>query len=162
MFPSFDGYTESSLITFNSTKLPLFLSLFHLSLSFQPRFCHFIPTYFAFLSLIQCDQIWQNLATMTKFYKSLATFWLFISYLAKQCYIIGLIFIVASGQILKHNLTIWSHCTHFIHVLKTSKIAYVTIGSNCHKNRIFKHKKLTCPKIKELNKFFFIIVSKSF
>ena len=47
---------------------------------------------------------------------NLAKFWRFISYLAKCgtyfCDITGLIFIVANGQILKHNLTIWSHCSH--------------------------------------------------
>ena len=48
-----------------------------------------------------------------------ANFWQFISYLAKMLsllwqirYIIGLIFIVANGQILKNNLTIWSHWQH--------------------------------------------------
>ena len=30
----------------------------------------------------QCDQIWRNFATLAKFYKSLAIFWRFISYLA--------------------------------------------------------------------------------
>ena len=28
----------------------------------------------------------------------------------KKCFTIGQVFIVADGQILKHNLTIWSHC----------------------------------------------------
>ena len=66
----------------------------------------------------QCDQIWRNFATLAKLYMSLPKFWQFISYLAKCwayfCkiwYIIGLIFIVANGQILQNNLTIWSHWT---------------------------------------------------
>ena len=37
--------------------------------------------------------------------KMLILFW-------RICYIIGLIFIVENGQILKNNLTIWSHCLH--------------------------------------------------
>ena len=61
----------------------------------------------------QCDQIWQNFATMAKFYKSLAVYFLFskiVNQLWQIWYISGLIFIVPSGQILKFNLTIWSHC----------------------------------------------------
>ena len=68
---------------------------------------------------LQCDQIRPNFATLAKFYKSLAIFWRFFSYFAK-CWahfgefgnIIGLIFIVANGQMLRNNLTIWSHCSH--------------------------------------------------
>ena len=64
----------------------------------------------------QCDQIWQHFATLVKVYKSLAICWQFISYVAK-CWayfgkfviFFGLIFIVANGQILKNNLTIWSN-----------------------------------------------------
>ena len=32
----------------------------------------------------QCDQIWRNFTTLTKFYKSLEKYWRFISYLAKH------------------------------------------------------------------------------
>ena len=56
--------------------------------------------------------IWQNFANMAKFYKFMTFYFLFgkiVNLLWQICYITGLIFIVASGQILKHNLTIWSH-----------------------------------------------------
>ena len=53
---------------------------------------------------------------LAKVYKSLANFgmvnFLFgtmLSLLWQICDIIGLIFIVTNGQILKNNLTIWSH-----------------------------------------------------
>ena len=65
----------------------------------------------------QCDHIGRIFATLAKIYKSLANFYSFFSYLAKywtyfeqKWCISGLIFIVANGQILKHNLTVWSHC----------------------------------------------------
>ena len=52
-----------------------------------------------------------------QFTSRLGIFWRFISYLAKiRAYfgnfltLLGLIFIIANGQILKNNLTIWSHC----------------------------------------------------
>ena len=55
----------------------------------------------------QCDQILRNFTTLAKVYMCLANFWRFISYLEKCwayfvqiCDIIGLIFIVANGQIL--------------------------------------------------------------
>ena len=65
------------------------------------------------VALLQRDQIWQNFATMAKFYKSLAVYFLFskiVNQLWQIWYISELIFIVPSGQILKFNLTIWSHC----------------------------------------------------
>ena len=49
----------------------------------------------------QCDQIWQNLANLL-FGKMLTLLW-------QICDIIRLIFIVANGQKLKNNLSIWSH-----------------------------------------------------
>ena len=59
---------------------------------------------------------WPDLAKfchLQKKSKSLANIWHLISYSAK-CWAyfgkFGLIFIVANGQILKNNLTIWSHC----------------------------------------------------
>ena len=76
---------------------------------------------------------WPDLAKFRHFgkvYKSLANFWQLISYLAK-CWayilwqirdIIGLIFIVANGQILKNNQTIWSHCLWHTSVIWTQKI----------------------------------------
>ena len=66
--------------------------------------------------------MWSNLAKFRHFGKSLQVFGKFLmvyfllgkrlSILWQICYIIGLIFIVASGQILKNNLTIWSHWFH--------------------------------------------------
>ena len=43
----------------------------------------------------------------------------------KICYIIGLILIVANGQILKNNLTIWSHC-----YLPTYLLAFINNSSH--------------------------------
>ena len=60
-------------------------------------------------SLKQCDQIGRNFATLAKNSKSLANVWMFISRLAKCCAYFGPILIVVVGQILKYNLTIWSH-----------------------------------------------------
>ena len=69
--------------------------------------------------LIRLNAVWQNLAkftTLAKLYKSLCKFLsvdlIFgkvLRLLRQICYITGLIFIVANGQILKHNRTIWSH-----------------------------------------------------
>ena len=61
----------------------------------------------------EISPLWQ------KVYKSLAIFWQFISYLSilRQVYdIIGLIFLVANGQLLRNNLTIWSHCLQAKHL----------------------------------------------
>ena len=65
---------------------------------------------------LQREQIEQNVATFAKIFKSLAIFWQFISNLAK-CWayfgtfgtLLNIIVIIANGQILKNNLTIWSH-----------------------------------------------------
>ena len=63
----------------------------------------------------QCDQIWQIFATLANVYKSLTNFdglfliWQNDDLLWKICDIIGLIFSVAYGQILKNHLTIRSH-----------------------------------------------------
>ena len=65
----------------------------------------------------QCDQIGRNFATLAKFYKSgnflTVHFWFgkMLNQLCQICYITGLIFIVANGQMLKINPTIWSHCS---------------------------------------------------
>ena len=63
----------------------------------------------------QCDQILRNFATLAKVQhvvcKYLTVYFLFgktISLLWQICDIIGLIFIIANGKILKNNLTIWS------------------------------------------------------
>ena len=63
----------------------------------------------------QCDQIWRNFATgkiLQVFGSFLTVYLLFgkiLSIIWQICEIIGLIFIAANGQILKNNLTIWSH-----------------------------------------------------
>ena len=64
--------------------------------------------------------VWPDLAKFCNFGKSLQVFGKFLivyflfvkmlSLLWQTCYIIGLIFIVANGQILKNNLTHLSHC----------------------------------------------------
>ena len=66
----------------------------------------------------QCDQIWQNLRHFGKNFKVFGNIlmvnFLFVKMLKllwQICFITGLIFVVAKGQILKHNLTIWSHCS---------------------------------------------------
>ena len=76
------------------------------------------------LSRRQCDQIWRNFATLANVYKNLAYFWQFISYLATcilwQIWdIIGLNIITTNGQILKNNVTIWSHCSSRLHPCKS-------------------------------------------
>ena len=57
--------------------------------------------------------VWPELAKIRHFGKFLTVHFLFgkmISLLWRFLYIIELIFIVTNGQILKNNLTIWSHC----------------------------------------------------
>ena len=64
--------------------------------------------------------VWPDLAKFHHLSKSLQVFGSFLmvyllfgimlSRLLQICDIIGLIFSVANGQILKNNLTIWSHC----------------------------------------------------
>ena len=66
------------------------------------------------------ESVWPDLAKYGHFVKGLQVFGKFvtvyflfgemISLLWQICDIIGLISIVANGQILKNNLTIWSHC----------------------------------------------------
>ena len=79
-------------------------------------FCPHVPHH-------QCDQIWQNFATLANVNKYLANVWQFIlfgkmlSIFWQICDIIGLIFIAANGQILKNILTIWSHCATTHHQL---------------------------------------------
>ena len=53
--------------------------------------------------------IWQNFGSLWKFFNSL-----FLILKSDGCFwnIIWLIFIVANDQILKNNLTIWSHCLY--------------------------------------------------
>ena len=65
----------------------------------------------------QCDQVWQISplcqTCLQVFGKFLTVYFLFckiLSLLGQICDIIGPIFIVANGQILTNNLTIWSHC----------------------------------------------------
>ena len=62
----------------------------------------------------QFDQIWQNFAT-GKFWTVYFLFGKILSLLWQICDILGLIFIVANGQILKNNLIIWSHWWQQIH-----------------------------------------------
>ena len=61
----------------------------------------------------QCDHIWQNFTNLAKvFGKFLTVYLLFgkmLSLLWQICDTFGHIFIVATCQILKNNLTIWSH-----------------------------------------------------
>ena len=50
---------------------------------------------------VQCNQIWQNIATLEKCHKSLMVYFFFLKMLCllwQICDIIGLIFIVAIGQ----------------------------------------------------------------
>ena len=64
----------------------------------------------------QCDQIWQNFASLAKVYKYLAKFWQFSSDLAK-CWahfgkfetLLGSFLLQENGQVLQNNLTIRSH-----------------------------------------------------
>ena len=79
----------------------------------------------AYLFHDHCDQIWRNFSTLCKclqvfckclqvFGKCLMVYFLFCKILGilwRICYIIGLIFIVVNGPILKNNITIWSHCS---------------------------------------------------
>ena len=56
--------------------------------------------------------VWPDLAQFRHFGKFLTVYFLFgkmLNLLLQISYIFGLIFIVAEGQILKNNLTIWSH-----------------------------------------------------
>ena len=68
-----------------------------------------------YISFYKCDQIWQNFATSAKVYvfgKFSTVYFIcgkILSLIWQICDIIGLICILANGQILKNNLTIWSH-----------------------------------------------------
>ena len=57
----------------------------------------------------QCDQIWRNFASLANFLTVYFLLGTMLSLLWRISHIIGLIFTVANGQILKNNLTIWSH-----------------------------------------------------
>ena len=63
---------------------------------------------------IQSDQIWRNFTTLAKSVQIFGKFLMICLLFGKMLIIlwqiddiIGLIFIVANGQILKNNLTIW-------------------------------------------------------
>ena len=65
----------------------------------------------------QCDQTWQNFATLSTFYELLSNGWGFIqcfgkflSLLWQNCNVFGQPFNVVYGQILKDYIVIWSHC----------------------------------------------------
>ena len=67
-------------------------------------------------SLSQCDQIWQNFATLAALKSFLGNFWYGLFCILQNClhtlaifYATGLIFIAVNGQRLKNNLAIWSH-----------------------------------------------------
>ena len=60
----------------------------------------------------EISPLWQNFTILWQISDSLFCIWQsLLSLLWKIWYIIGLILIVANGQILKNNLTIWSHCS---------------------------------------------------
>ena len=66
-------------------------------------------------SILTCDSRWAiSVRCEIKNFEKWENFWQFISYLAKCSAYFGnfdLNFIIANGQILKNNLTIWSHWT---------------------------------------------------
>ena len=79
--------------------------------------------------------LWNNLMVYFLFGKMLSLLW-------QICEIIGLIFIVVNGQILKNNPTIWSHCSgrldlsissknYFIKYLKMWKISGNRLNTGC-------------------------------
>ena len=64
--------------------------------------------------------VWPDLAKVYKFLANFECFFLFGKMLSQFwhiCDILGLIFIVANGQILKNNLTIWSHWSGLMNIL---------------------------------------------
>ena len=54
--------------------------------------------------------IWQNFTSLWQSFNSLFLIWKMMGVLRQIWNIIWLIFIVANGQLLKNNLTIWLHC----------------------------------------------------
>ena len=61
-------------------------------------------------SVIRFGHFGKSLQVFGKFLTVYFLFGKMLSLLWQICDIIGLYFIVANGQILKNNLTIWSHC----------------------------------------------------
>ena len=59
----------------------------------------------------EISPLWQKLKVFGKF---LISYFQILSLLWQNCDIIGLVFIVANGQILQNNLTIWPHCWRFL------------------------------------------------
>ena len=53
---------------------------------------------------------WEKFTSLWQFFDSLFLIWQNVEPTLANCDIIGLICIVANSQILKNNLTIWSHC----------------------------------------------------
>ena len=62
-----------------------------------------------FLGDEQCDQIWRNFKSLWQFLPVYFLSGKMLSLLWQICDIIGRIFIVSNGHVLKNNLTIWSH-----------------------------------------------------
>ena len=58
----------------------------------------------------EISPLWQKFISVWQIFDIYYLFSKLLSLLWQICYIIGLIFIAANGQILKSNLTIWSHC----------------------------------------------------
>ena len=84
--------------------------------SLQPTL--FIYIYERFLSLSPSLSVtrfgdilplWQNCTSLSNFLTVYFLFGKMLSLLCQTCHTIGLIFIVANGQIKKKNSTIWSH-----------------------------------------------------
>ena len=90
---------------------------------------------------------WTCLISVTRFGEILQVFGIFLrvylllgkmlSLLWQFCDIIGLIFIVANSQILKNNLTIWSHCLFFNLLQKFEQGVAQTYGSNIFSMHVF-------------------------
>ena len=66
---------------------------------------------------MQFDQIWRNFVILAKSFKSWAIIWGFINYLGnywkhfgKFCMLLGQVFIVLNGKMLKIKQAIWPHC----------------------------------------------------
>ena len=87
----------------------------------------------------QCDQTWQNFATLARFKKKIWTFfggafsiWQNLNLLWQILNTFGLIFIVVYGQTLKNNLAIWSQWALHMAAKKAIFCSSVPTGTFLH------------------------------
>ena len=94
-------------------KIPIFVEMqFHTATNcVKITSCEWAFTFFSVTRIVEISLLWQNVTSLWQFVDGLFLILQNVNPILANFYTIGPIFIVANGQTLKNNLTIWSHCT---------------------------------------------------